>query len=202
MRKGVVQLYIKNNEVIFSLAWNIIFSDNWKVLVLKFLEIKNMAFLSQKVDGNMIITDYWKVLVLTFSEMGNMVFSWAKKLTDIWYLLITGEFLFWTFRGWGIRFFFEPRSWWKYDIYWLLKSCCFNLFGSGKYGLSLSQKNDGNMIFTNYWKVLVLNFTVMRNTVFFGVKKLMERLYLLVTEKVLFWTFRWWEIRSSFQPKS
>ena len=98
--------------------------------------------------------------------------------------------------------FFEPRSWWKYDICWLLKSCCFNLFGNGKYGLSLSQKNDGNMIFTNYWKVLVLNFTVMRNTVFFGVKKLMERLYLLVTEKVLFWTFRWWEIRSSFQPKS
>ena len=39
MRKGVVQLYMKNNEVTFSLAWNIIFSDNFKV-VLKFLEIK------------------------------------------------------------------------------------------------------------------------------------------------------------------
>ena len=86
MRKGVVQLYIKNNEVIFSLAWNIIFSDNFKVLVLKFLEIKNMVFLSQKVDGNMIFTDYWKVLVLTFLEIGNTVFSWAKKLTEIWYL--------------------------------------------------------------------------------------------------------------------
>ena len=58
MRKGVVQLYIKNNEVIFSLAWNIIFSDNFKVLVLKFLEMKNMVFLSQKVDGNMIFSDY------------------------------------------------------------------------------------------------------------------------------------------------
>ena len=152
MRKGVVQLYIKNNEVIFSLAWNIIFSDNWKVLVLKFLEIKNMAFLSQKVDGNMIITDYWKVLVLTFSEMGNMVFSWAKKLTDIWYLLITGEFLFWTFRGWGIRFFFEPRSWSKDDIYWLLRSSCFELFVDGKYGLFYRQKVDGKMIFTwSFW---------------------------------------------------
>ena len=116
MRKGVVQLYIKNNEVIFSLAWNIIFSDNWKVLVLKFLEMKNMVFLSQKVDGNMIFTDYWKVLVLAFSEIGNTVFSWAKKLTEM-YLLITGKFLFWTFRWWEIRSFFQPKSWWKDDIY-------------------------------------------------------------------------------------
>ena len=148
MRKEVVQLYIKNNEVIFSLAWNIIFSDNWKVLVLKFLEMKNMVFLSQKVDGNMIFTDYWKVLVLTFSEMGNTVFSWAKKLTEIWYLLITGKFLFWTFRWWEIRSFFESRSWWKDDIYWLLRSSCFELFGDGKYGLFFSQKVDGKIIFT------------------------------------------------------
>ena len=89
MRKGVVQLYIKNNEVIFSLAWNIIFSDNLKVLVLKFLEMKDMVFLSQKVDGNMIFTDYWKVLVLIFSEMENMVFfkpkGWWKD--SIYWLL-------------------------------------------------------------------------------------------------------------------
>ena len=58
MRKEVVQLYIRNNEVIFSLAWNIVLFDNFKVLVLKFLEIKNMVFLSQKVDGNVILTDY------------------------------------------------------------------------------------------------------------------------------------------------
>ena len=57
MKKGVVQLYTKNNEVLFSLAWNI-FSDNLEVLVLKFLEIKDMVFLSQKVDGKMIFTDY------------------------------------------------------------------------------------------------------------------------------------------------
>ena len=110
-------------------------------------EIKNIVFLSQKVDGNMIFTDYWKVLVLTFSEMGNTVFSWAKKLTEIWYLLITGKFLFWTFQWWEIRFFlsqevdgkmiftgywevlvlnvsvmentafFQPKSWWKDGIY-------------------------------------------------------------------------------------
>ena len=34
------------------------------------------------------------------------------------------------------------------------------------------------MIFTDYWKVLVLNFSVMGNTVFFSAKKLMERWYL------------------------
>ena len=58
----------------------------------------------------------------------------------------------------------------------------------------LSQKADGNMIFTDYWKVIVLIFSRMGNTVFIWVKKLMERCYLLVTEKFLFWTFRWWEI--------
>ena len=152
MRKGVVQLYIKNNEVIFSLAWNIVFSDNFKVLVLKFLEIKSMAFLSQKVDGNMIFTDYWKVLVLIFSEMGNTVFSWAKKLKEIWYLLITGKFLFWTFWWWEIRSFFESRSWWKDDIYWLPRNCYFKLFGDGKYDLFLIKKVDGKMIFTwSFW---------------------------------------------------
>ena len=56
------------------------------------------------------------------------------------------------------------------------------------------------MIFTDYWKGLVLNFSVMGNTVFFWVKKLVER-YLLVSEKFLFLSFRWWEIQFFFQPK-
>ena len=90
---------------------------------------------------------------------------------EIWYLLTTEKFFFWSFWEWEIRSF-------------------------------LSQKVDGNMIFTDYFKVLVLNFLVMGNTVFFLVKKLMERWYLLVNEKFLFWTFRWWEIRPFFQPKS
>ena len=149
MRKGVVQLYIKNNEVIFSLAWNIIFSDNWKVLVLKFLEMKNMVFLSQKVDENMIFTGYRKVLVLIFLEIGNTVFSWAKTLIERLYLLITEKVLLWTFRWWKIRSFFESISWWKDDIYWLRRNYCFDLFGNRKYGIFLSQKVDGNMIFTD-----------------------------------------------------
>ena len=48
----------KNDEVMFCLAWNIIFTDNYKVLVLNFLDVKNMVFLNQKVDGNMMFTDY------------------------------------------------------------------------------------------------------------------------------------------------
>ena len=48
----------KNNEVIFSLEWKIISTNNLLVLVLKFLVMKNMVFLRQKVDGNMIFTDY------------------------------------------------------------------------------------------------------------------------------------------------
>ena len=65
---------------------------------------------------------------------------------------------------------FEPKSWWKYNIYWSLKSSCFDYFGNGKYGLFLCQKVDGKMVFTDYWKGLVLNFSMMENTVFFESK--------------------------------
>ena len=52
----------------------------------------------------------------------------------------------------------------------------------------LSQKVEGNMVFTDYWKVLVFNLSVMGNTVFFWVQKLMKRWYL-------------WLLRSScFEP--
>ena len=98
-----------------------------------------------------------------------------------WYLLITEKFLFWTFRKWKTRSFCKPKSWWKDDIYWLLKSSCFELFGGGKYGLFLSQKVGGKMIFTDYWKILVWNFSNVGNTAFFWAKKLIKRWYLLIT---------------------
>ena len=97
-------------------------------------------------------------------------YFWAKKLMEIWYLLITEKFLFWSFWEWEIRSF-------------------------------LSQNVDGKIIFTDYWKVLILNFSLIGNTVFFWVKKLMERWYSLVTEKFLFWSFRWWEIRPFLSQK-
>ena len=62
-------------------------------------------------------------------------YFWAKKLMETWYLLITESLLFWSFWEWEIRPFFGPKGCWKDDIYWLLKSSCFNLFGDGKYGL-------------------------------------------------------------------
>ena len=114
--------------------------------------MKNMVFLSQNVDRNMIFTDYWKVLVLIFSGMGNTVFSWAKKFMERWYLLITEKVLFWTFSWWEIQSFFESGSWWKDDIYWLLRSFCFELFGDGKYGLFFTQNVDEKMIYTrSFW---------------------------------------------------
>ena len=126
----------KNDEVIFSLAWNIMFTDNQKVVVLNFLEIKNMVFLSQKVDGKMISSDYWKFFLLVFSRIGYTVIFWAIKLMERRYLLITEKLFVLNFSVMGIRSF-------------------------------LSQEVDGKMIFTVYWEVAVLNFSVMGNTVFF-----------------------------------
>ena len=65
----------------------------------------------------------------------------------------------------------------------------------------MCQKVDGKIIFTDYWKVLVLIFSVMGNMVFFDSRSWWKRWYLLITEKFLFWTFRWWEIRSFFESR-
>ena len=82
--------------------------------------MRNMVFFwIKKLMEKMIFTDYGKVLVLNFSVVGNTVFFWVKKLTERWYLLVT-QFLFWTFRWWEIRSFFQPKSWWKNDIYLVL----------------------------------------------------------------------------------
>ena len=77
----------------------------------------------------------------------------------------------------------------------------FWIFLGWKIRSFLSQNFDGNMIFTDIWKVLLLNFSGMGNTVFFWDKKLMERWHLLITQKFLLWTFWWWEIRSFFSQK-
>ena len=54
--------------------------------------------------------------------------------------------------------------------YLLLKSSCFELFRDGKYGLFFSQKVDGKIMFSDYWNVLLLNFSEMGNTAFFETK--------------------------------
>ena len=65
-----------------------------------------------------------------------------------------------------------------------MKSSCFDLFGNGKCSLFLSKEVDRKMIFTFHWEILVLNFSVMGNTVFFSAKMLMERWYLLGISKL------------------
>ena len=84
---------------------------------------------------------YWLLKTHCFELFGGAKYSlfWAKKSMEIWYLLITEKFLFWTFRGWKIRSF-------------------------------LRQKVDGKMIFTGYWKVFVLSFSMMENAVFLVAK--------------------------------
>ena len=105
---------------------------------------------------------YWLLKSSCFELFGDGKCGhfWAKKLMERWYLLITGKFLFWTLWRWEIRYFFELKSWWKDDIYWLLKdSCfellkgsCFGLSGDGKHSIFLSQKVDEKIIFTwHFW---------------------------------------------------
>ena len=106
----------------------------------------------------------------------------------------------------------------------------FWIFRAWKIRSFWAKKVDGN-IFIDYWKVLVLNFLEMGNTVIFWRKKLMKRWYLLiiemflfwtfwdgkyglfwgkklmvrwyllVTEKLLFWAFPWWKMRSFLRQK-
>ena len=81
----------------------------------------------------------------------------------------------------------------EYHVYWKLKSSRFELFGDKKYGLFLSQEVDGKMIFTSYWEVLVLKFSVMGNTVFFQPKILWkDDIYLVFLSFP--WYCRTWEI--------
>ena len=60
----------------------------------------------------------------------------------------------------------------EYYVYWLLKSSCFEIFADAKYGLLSSQKVAGRMLFNDYWKVLVLNFSEMENAICFWANKL------------------------------
>ena len=95
--------------------WYLLITE--KFLFWSFREWEIRPFLSQKVDRKMLFTDYGNVLVLNFSVNGKMVFFWVEKLMESWYLLTNEKFLFWTLRRWEIRSFFQPKSWWKDDIY-------------------------------------------------------------------------------------
>ena len=98
------------------------------------------------------------------------------------------------FSGVGNTVFFWDKK--LVEIWYLLvtEKFLFWAFPWWEIRSSLRQKVYGKMIFTGNWKVLVLSFSVMRNAV-------MEIRYLLITEKFLFWAFRWREIQSFFIQK-
>ena len=143
---------------------------------MKFLGVENTVAkkLSQKVDENMIFIDYWKVLVLNFSGMKNTVF-FETKVTQKMILLITEMLLFWIFRGWKIRSFFWDKKLMERWCLLVTEKLLSSAFRWWKIRFFLEQKVNGKMIFTDYWKVLVLvywrirvlSFLVMGNTVFF-----------------------------------
>ena len=97
------------------------------------------------------------------------------------------------FSGMVNTVFFHTKSWWKDDIYWLLKRSCFEVFGDRKYGLFFSQEVDGKMIFTGYWEVFVSKFSVVGNTAFFQPKSWWkDDIYLVFLSFP--WYSRTWEI--------
>ena len=101
-----------------------------------------------------------------------------QKVDVRWYFCSHGipcflnseKFLFWTFRRWKIRSFFDSKSW------------CKMIFSSA-----------WNTMFFEYWKVLVLNFSEIGSTVFFDLKSWLKVDFFLV-----FLNFSWysstWEI--------
>ena len=103
-----------------------------------------------------------------FFRDGKYDLFWAKKLMEIWYLLITEKFLFWNFREREIRSFLRQKVSGKmlFTDYWNVLFWTFRMESA----VFFRQKVDGRMIFTGYWKLLILSFSVMVNTVFFEVK--------------------------------
>ena len=104
------------------------------------------------------------------------------------------KFLFWTFQRWKYSLFISKKLMqddiffsMEYHVYWVRKSSCLELFEDWKHGLVLIQEVDckvkfslaWNTIFIDYWKVLVLNFSEIENTIFIWCKKVMERTRLL-----------------------
>ena len=85
---------------------------------------------------------HWSMKGSCFEIFGDGKFGlfWAKKLMED-VLTDHGKVLVLNISEMGNTVFFEPY-WDEDDIYWLLKSSCFELFGDGKYGLSLSQNLD------------------------------------------------------------
>ena len=95
---------------------------------------------------------------------------WAKMSMERWYLLITEKLLFLTFWRWEIWHSFEQKKVMQRWYLLITGKSLFWTFGRWEMRSFLSQKVDDKMIFTDYWRVLVLNFLEIRNTVFLSQK--------------------------------
>ena len=91
---------------------------------------------------------YWLLKSHSFEFFGGgkYGFFWAGKLMEIWYLLITKKFLFWTFREWKIQSLFETRVSEKM-ILLITDLLLFWIFRRWKIRHFLKQKVDGKVFF-------------------------------------------------------
>ena len=110
--------------------WHLLITDKFLFWTFREWEIRSF-FRDKKLMKRwyLLITEMF--LFWTFQRRKIRSFFWGKKLMERWYLPINEKFLFWAFPWWKMWPFFEKKSYWKDDIYWLLKSSCFELFGDG-----------------------------------------------------------------------
>ena len=83
-----------------------------------------------------------------------IIFLFSKNVFLSANIIYNEKLLLLTFQRWEIWSSFELKRGWKDDIYWLLKSSCFERFGDGKYGLFFSQNVDEKMTFTWFFWAL------------------------------------------------
>ena len=139
-------------------------------------------------------------------------------MIEIWYLLITEKFLFWTFREWEMQSFLRKNfmkrwhllitemflfwTFWdgKYCLFWgkkfikrwyllVTEKFWFWAFPWWKMQSFLKQKVNGKMIFTDYWKVLIFGYRKVL-VLSFSVMKITVFFSQKVDVKVMFtWSF-------------
>ena len=147
---------------ILSLAWNIVY---WlpKSHRFEFFGVENTVFFEPKNWWKYDI--YWLLKTSNFDLFENGIF--IKQKMKRWYLLISEMFLFWTLRGWKIWSFIWSKKLMERWYLLITETFLFWAFPWWKIWSLLRQKVNGKMMFTDYWKVHILSFSVMRNTVFF-----------------------------------
>ena len=93
---------------------------------------------------------------------------WYFLQHGISFLLITEKLLFWIFWRWKIWYFWAKKLI-LMEIWYLLVTEKFLFWTIREWEIRsfLSQEVDGKMIFRGYWEVVVFNFSLMENTVFF-----------------------------------